>query len=1176
MSVLKKGKLEQKFPISTEVGAQANKNSMNSSWLRMITLVLLTTLGLFCSDAHAVSISINDKAATEKSNNAPSAISFTVSLSGPSGQTVSVRYNTVDVTATANPAAPGVSDYTEQKDQIAVIPAGSSSTTITIPINADNLDESNKSETFNVVLSNPSNATIANGTGVGTINDDDNATLSVGTPTFDEGNGGPKGAVFPVDLSNVCDHDITFTYSLSDGTATTADPDYIGSGGTVTWPAYMASPVKIDITLVGDTIYEADETFLCDISNATGATILKSQGTGTIKNDDAPPAINIGDAKLDPEGNSGTKNLNFPVTLSFAIGLDVTVQYDTADGTASSTITPFDFTAQTGQTLKIPAGQTAAVIQVPIVGDLLNESDEKFTVKLSKPVNAAIPTTPATAGTATGTIVDDDPMPTISISDLAVTEGTGGSVNAVFTVTLSAPSGQTVKANYTFTDGTAVNFVDYTGNAGSVTFAPGQTSKTITVPITTDNVDEDDETFQVTLGTPTNATAGTLVSNATIVDDDSAGLGVADTSAIEGNSGTQVMTFNVTLATPSSKTVTVNYATADGTATSPADYSPVSGTLTFAPGETSKNVNVDIVGDTLDEGNEKLTLKLSKPVNAPFADSAGVGTIINDDQVIISIDNQTVVEGDTGATPVTFTVSLSAVSAKTITVKYTTQAVTARPLTDFTATSGTLTFAPGETSKTISVDVLGDTTDEFDETFNVKLAAPVNALLGSNIGVGTITDDDALPTITIVDATTTEGNSGTKNLNFKVALSAVSGKTISVNYDTLDFSATAGLDYTSVSGTLTFAPGATSRSVTVPILGDVLDEFDETFRVILSGNVNATVADGVGLGTIKDDDATPALTIDDITVFEGDSGTVTGILTVKLSAVSGRTVTANYSSQNSTATSGSDYSAISGKLTFAAGETSKTITVSVLGDSLDEINETFFVNLTNLVNAVSPKSQGVVTIKDDDLAPNLAINDVTVTEGNSGTVDAVFTVGLSAPSGQTITVNYATADGKAKAGSDYVATSGVLTFTPGQTSKTVTVVVKGDTIGETDETFYVNLSGVTNAIMIDNQGLGTIDEDDSVSQVMLSSALADASGSSVTLNFTGPLSVDAQDPNNYSVTVNGKPLQLQGLQVSQNSQTVILTWPARTIPNGATVVVTWNLTDTSGLDVDGTVTLTAQ
>ena len=176
-----------------------------------------------------------------------------------------------------------------------------------------------------------------------------------------------------------------------------------------------------------------------------------------------------------------------------------------------------------------------------------------------------------------------------------------------------------------------------------------------------------------------------------------------------------------------------------------------------------------------------------------------------------------------------------------------------------------------------------------------------------------------------------------------------------------------------------------------------------------------------------------------MTVNEGNSGTTNAVFTVSLSATSPQTITVNYATANGTATAGSDYAAQAGNLTFTAGQTSKTITVPVTGDTTVEANETFVVNLSAPSKATLADAQGQGTITNDDVAPlpTLSINDVTVTEGNAGTIAAQFTVTLSAASTSTVTVNYATANGTATAGTDYVAQTGTLSFTAGQTSKTI-------------------------------------------------------------------------------------------------------------------------------------------
>jgi hypothetical protein len=240
----------------------------------------------------------------------------------------------------------------------------------------------------------------------------------------------------------------------------------------------------------------------------------------------------------------------------------------------------------------------------------------------------------------------------------------------------------------------------------------------------------------------------------------------------------------------------------------------------------------------------------------------------------------------------------------------------------------------------------------------------------------------------------------------------------------------------------------------------------------------------------------PVVSIGDATVTEGNAGSVSAVFTVSLSAASGQTVTVQYATANGTATAGSDYTAASGTVAFAPGDVAKTVPVAVLGDAVVEPSETFVVNLSNPTNATIGDGQGLGTIVDNDAPPPpvVSIGDATVTEGNAGSVSAVFTVSLSAASGQTVTVQYATANGTATAGSDYTAASGTVTFAPGDVSETVGVAVLGDTVFEPSETFVVNLSNPTNATIGDGQGLGTITDDEGPSGLVLGYAFEEGAG----------------------------------------------------------------------------------
>jgi chitinase len=317
----------------------------------------------------------------------------------------------------------------------------------------------------------------------------------------------------------------------------------------------------------------------------------------------------------------------------------------------------------------------------------------------------------------------------------------------------------------------------------------------------------------------------------------------------------------VSLSAPSSQTVTVKCSTANGSAQAGSDYVALPATtLTFTPGDTSKIVPVTINGDTLYENHETLTLLLSAPTGATIGDERGVATITNDDAPpALTISDGTLVEGNSGQTQMNFTISLSAVSGLSARVSYSTVNGTAKARVsatdgDFLRTTGTLTFAPGETSKQITVEILGDTLYESDETLNISLTSALRATIADSAALGSIVNDDAPPTLSIRDARIEEGNSGTRRLSFAVELSAPSGLVSKVNWATQDGTATTGSDYAAASGTCTIAAGATTSTIDVVVHGDVITEADETFLVRLNTPINCSIANGSATGTILNDD----------------------------------------------------------------------------------------------------------------------------------------------------------------------------------------------------------------------------------------------------------------------------------------------------------------------------------
>jgi hypothetical protein len=268
-----------------------------------------------------------------------------------------------------------------------------------------------------------------------------------------------------------------------------------------------------------------------------------------------------------------------------------------------------------------------------------------------------------------------------------------------------------------------------------------------------------------------------------------------------------------------------------------------------------------------------------------------------------------------------------------------------------------------------------------------------------------------------------------------------------------------------------FATGATPSGVAV---GDFNRDGRPDVAVANRGSNNLSVLlnDGVWGATPQ-----PSIRISDATVTEGNSGSVNATFTVTLSQAAAVDVTAQYNTANVTAVAGSDYATRSGTITIPAGQTSRTFTVAVLGDRIAEPAESFTVNLSSPTNALIADDQGIGTILDNE--PRISINNVNKAEGKSGSTTFTFTVSLSAAYDQTVTVKYATANGTAKAGTDYTSKSGTVTFAPGETIKTITVVINGDRTRESNETFFVDLFGPSsNALVSVARGTGTILNDD--------------------------------------------------------------------------------------------------
>lgn len=572
------------------------------------------------------------------------------------------------------------------------------------------------------------------------------------------------------------------------------------------------------------------------------------------------------------------------------------------------------------------------------------------------------------------------------------------------------------------------------------------------------------------------APAGTLQFSSTsyTVAENAVGIDVT-VSRVGGNSGT----------------VTVDYDTADGTATAASDYQPASGTLTFPDGDVSETFVVTILDDSVFEGDETLLASLSNVGGGATLGSPANATItINEDDPPPAAGSLefalAVVAVDEADSSVDVEVVRSGGSAGAVSIDYVTNDGTATAGSDYVAATGTLDFADGQTSRQITVGVLDDSLFEGDEDFGLSLSNPTG---GASPGAQsqmlvTVIDDDPQPPAGNLqfssDTYSFDENAGVVVLS--VTRTGGSSGAVGVDYASTNGTATATQDYQPLNGTLLLADGETGASIDVTLIDDSVYEGDEDFTVSISNVTGGATLTGVTSTTVTvvENDSPPtagALRLSG-SAFNVDEDANQVVITVNRVNGGFGTVAVDYSTTDGTATAAQDYIATSGTLTFPDGVANRQIAVTLLDDASFEGDETFSVTLQNPTGgaALDTPSSAVVTIAEDDAPPSAGSLQFSgasyaATEGD-GTV--MVTVIRSGGSAGAITVDYTTVNGTAIAGQDYTTTNGTLAFPDGDVDETFTIAISDDTSVEGSESFTVTLSNATGGAAIGTPGSATI------------------------------------------------------------------------------------------------------
>ena len=808
-------------------------------------------------------------------------------------------------------------DYAAISVSPVTIPMGASSIDITVDPLSDNAVEPNET----VIITLIDGALYDLGTNVmatGTITNDDAATVTLtGSAMQNEG----TTFTFTATLNNPVQGGFIIPYNTNDGTATTGDNDYTGYSGTLTFTGTAGEFFNITVNTTADNIVELNETFTVTLGAISGApagvTASGSPQTGTILNDDeALVAIEANISQIE-----ATSPQTFNVTLSNPVDVVVSVLFNTTDGTA--TMVDNDYNGITNQAVTFPVGTTTSqLVDVTIIDDSKVEDGEVYNVTIGT-LNALGRDVELGTSTATGTILNDDnaTVTLTPIDGVSQNEGNSGTTNFVFTATVDNPVQGGFTVAYTTNDGTATTADnDYVDNDATLTFdGTAVEMRTITVQVNGDNKVEIDETFTVLLGSIDAAT--TVQTDAISISGTNPQIGTILNDEVDW--GDAPDTYVTLLASNGARHATVFGfrlgadidGEEDGQPTINADGDGADDDGVTLPSALVINTSADITVNASAAG--RLDAWVDFDGNGSFADT---GEKVFDNMEVAAGDNALSFVVPTGAT---------------LGVSYTRFRL---------STAGGLSFdgpAPD-----------GEVEDYKVEIVNTQFA--------------------------IDDPIVAEGNVGTTDLVFTVSRT-VNANDCSVDYAITGGTATSGVDYAPLAnGTLHFtAGGSLTQDLIVQVNGDLTVELDETVEITLSNPVSASILDGMGTGTITNDEAA-VVTVSSPGIEEGDAGIPTLVFTIQMSNPSDANVSINYATMDGTATTAAnDYSPASGSHTFLPGEQTKVVNVNILGDCEIEPDETFLLRLSELVNNGRNVSfsgggatlDGTGTIINDDALP---------------------------------------------------------------------------------------------------------------------------------------------------------------------------------------------------------------
>ena len=614
-------------------------------------------------------------------------------------------------------------------------------------------------------------------------------------------------------------------------------------------------------------------------------------------------------------------------------------------------------------TVIFPEGETFQTVTIPVMDDSQITPDLTVNLSLS---NAPLGDQPV----ATLTIVNNDSSVSFAAAAISINEDVSGGAANIHVLRQGSTRGTASVDFFTTTNGTAIAFTNYIPTSNTVTFLPGQTDVTVSVPILHDPQAQGDRTVIMEL---TNAINALLfepkLETLSILDVEQlpGQLLFSQTNYVVGEGGGS-LAVTILRTNGHSGLVSVGYTTLPGSALPGVRYTTTSGNLTFADGETSKTFNVPIIQDSVAEGNQVFSLLLSNASGgATISGPATVPVTVIDDDTGISFSSPAYVVSETAGT-VSLTVLRPNGTNGVTTVNYATTNLTALAGTNYTSTSGTLSFTNGETIKSFSVPILHDPRVTGDLSFAVNLSNPSfpAQLISPSLATVVILDSEA-------GFSFTNSNFGVlksaTNVLITVARSNVNTGTVSVQYATTNGTAASPGDYTASSGLLTFSNGIAFQSFTVPIINNSSVQGDRFFTIGLFNpsptNIASVIPPGFTTVTITDDTSALSFSSPIYTVNENGGS---ALISVTRSNNTNSIVSVDYATANGSAQINVNYQSASGTLTFTNGETLKSFSVPVIDNGVSDGDKTVLLSLSNPIGKaqlVNP-SAATLTIRDID------------------------------------------------------------------------------------------------------------------------------------------------------------------------------------------------------------------